>query len=114
DLTWTPTVPAAWGGATATACESDTIVTDAASTPPNRTCNWPAAPEKLRPLTVTDVPPPAGPEVTLRPLTRGVRSTTSKSVALIACTCRTFDMFHWVEGIPVKNMSEPLSATISP
>ena len=40
--------------------------------------------------------------------------TTSKSVALIACTCRTESMFHWVDVVPWKNMSDPLSATIIP
>src|SRR5437016_6291414 len=63
---------------------------------------------------VTDVPPAVEPVVRFRPVTRGARSTTSKSVALIDCTCSTEPMFHWLDGMPVKYMSEPLSATIIP
>ena len=53
-------------------------VTDGAGVLPNRTCNRPAAPEKFWPTTVTDVP--AGPEWTLKSVTLGVRSMTSKSL----------------------------------
>ena len=60
------------------------------------------------------VPPALDPELTLRPVTRGVRSTTSKSVARIDWTCSTASMSHWSDGVPWKNMSDPLSATISP
>ena len=89
-------------------------MTAAASTPPNRTCSCPAAPEKLRPVIVTELPPPVGPPPAPSPVTTGVRSTTSKSVALIAPSRSMASMFHWSDGSPWKNMSAPLSATISP
>ena len=47
DYTRTSTVPTGWAGATATARVSDRTVTAVASTPPKRTCNSPAAPEKF-------------------------------------------------------------------
>src|SRR5262245_35464556 len=108
DWTRTSTVPAAWAGAAATTWVSERIVTEVDSAIPKSTCSWPAAPEKLRPEIVTAVPPVDGPEVILRPVTTGVRSTTSNAVAGICWTWSTFDMFHWFDGIPVKNMSEPL------
>ena len=47
---------------------------------PKKTCVCPAPPEKFRPLIVTAVPPPVGPEVWARLLTTGLRFTTSKAL----------------------------------
>src|SRR5437016_2080887 len=63
---------------------------------------------------VTDVPPAVEPVDRFRPVTRGARSTTCKSVALIDCPLSTEPMFHWPGGIAVKYIAEPLAATIIP
>ncbi len=114
DWTRTSTVPAAWAGAVTSSCVSETIWTELASTVPNRTWSWPAAPVKFLPVIVTGVPPAAGPLAALSPVSRGVRSTTSRSAAVIAWSWSTSSMFQLSDGVPWKYMSEPLSATISP
>ena len=95
-------------------CESDRTVTAVASTPPNRTWSWPAAPPKLRPVIVTAVPPALEPEWrSARSPAGSDRPPRSRSRGSPG-PGRTASMFHRSDGMPWKKMSEPLSATIRP
>src|ERR1051325_4522155 len=76
DWTCTSTIPEP-AGAIAVTCASSLMVADT-WLDPNQTLNRPAAPEKLSPEIVTEVP--AAPCVGLTLVTAGVRSTTSKFV----------------------------------
>jgi hypothetical protein len=67
-VTLTSTVPTAPVGATAVNCVSDKTVQLEANETPNLTAE---ALVKFVPVTVTKVPPPVGPELTLRPVTVG-------------------------------------------
>ncbi len=67
-VTCTSTTPAACAGATAKIMPEPLTVNDVAATPPNETA---VAPDRLLPEMVTDVPPAAGPVLTLRLLTTG-------------------------------------------
>ena len=88
DCTRTSTVPVP-DGTTAVRCESSRTVTFVAAVLPKKTWRRPAAPEKFAPATVTVEP--AAPDEELRPVTAGVRSTTSKSLKV-----RLFS--PWVES----------------
>ena len=69
DWTRTSTVPAAWAGATATSCVSDSDRDRRRLDVAEQDVECPAAPQKFWPVMVTDVPPAVGPDVTLSPVT---------------------------------------------
>src|ERR1051326_5044029 len=123
DCTRTSTVPEPAGARTVTCASSAGIAV--AWLVPNHTLNRPAAPEKLRPEIVTEVP--AAPCVGLTLVTAGARSTTSKFVnqrLLSPCVVSWMSLsFHVREKLllasgeelaPVMKKAEPLSATINP
>jgi len=120
DWTVTWTVPEPFG-TTAVTCESSTNVTDVAEALPKNTERRPAAPEKFWPVIVTVLP--AAPLLALRPVTLGVRSTTSKSAAVSAAKPRTSFMFQvklmallaFCEAeLPVTYIALPMSARTRP
>ena len=123
DWTRTSTAPVP-AGTVAVRWASSRIATLVAATPPKVTCRLPWAPEKFPP--VTAIVDPAAPPVALRPVTRGVVSTTSKSlkwsrfrpVAVLWMSLssqvrvRPSAVVELLD--PLKKKLLPLSATISP